>query len=603
MGYYIGVDVGTSYTAAAVWRNGLVQAIPLGARAAVISSAVLVREDGEVLTGEAAEDAGVVEPLRLAREFKRRLGDPTPVALDGETHSADDLLPHLVRGVMDTVRERQGGAPAGVAASHPLNWPEHKRDRLRRAFGQAGVDEVTLVSDPHAAALHHGAVDGLTAGSVATVYDLGGGTFDAAVLFATETGWEILGRPEGIDRLGGVDIDEAVFNHVADSLGGALEVLDPDDPTALAAVARLRHACVGSKESLSRRAEVSIPVTVPTMLTKVRLTRDELDRMARPSLARSVTALEQTLRSAGVGPSDLTAMLLMGGVSQMPLVADLVGSLLERPVAVAAEPKLGVALGAAIAAAGRDVADAASTSRIDPGDAAHAVAAADAPTRREPALAGAGSARGEHQHAHAAGVDGGTRRRPAMQDGAPGATGLLADTQALGPTEGVADTEPHLSTPARPFAPVRPLPTRPPADGSAGDGAGGRGGGRALWLVTGGIVVAAIVAIVAVAAFGGGDNDRVGTDTTTTSTTVVDEPGPAGQEGGFGPGSTASPDDGQRHPSGLGPSAGPTSEPLVTPTTAPTTAATGPPTSAPPTTPSTTIPPATTAPTVAPPPP
>jgi molecular chaperone DnaK len=509
MGYYLGVDIGTSNTAAAVWRAGLVEAVMLGDRSPAIPSVVLVRENGEVLTGEAAERAAAVEPLRIAREFRRRLGDATPVTVDGEPHAAEDLTAHLVRSVVDTVRERQGGAPTAVAASHPLNWSEARRAGLRRAFALAGVDDVALVAEPHAAAVHHGVQDGSVGGSVVAIYDLGGGTFDAAVLCATDTGWELLGRPEGADRLGGVDLDETVFNHVADSLGGALDVLDPDDPTALAAVARLRQACVDAKEALSTRPDVSVSVTLPTLRSNVRLSRADLEKMVRPSLARSVTGLDRTLRSAGVETSDLTAMLLMGEASRMPLVAQLVGAQLERPVAVAAEPKLGVALGAAVTAAARDVPDAAATTRVrSVVDAALAGAGAQARTaQREPALVGAAD-RAATSAAGTASPAETTQARPATEPATNG-----------GP--GGADGSAPAS--ARPFAPVGPLPAR---SGGAAAGDGHRS--RALWLVTGGIVVAAIVAVVVFAASGGGDEDdgnRVQSDR--TSTTVSDD-GPAG---------------------------------------------------------------------------
>jgi actin-like ATPase involved in cell morphogenesis len=565
MGYYLGVDIGTSYTAAAVWRAGLVEAVMLGDRTPVIPSVVLLRENGEVLTGEAAERAGATEPLRVAREFRRRLGDATPVTVDGERHPAEDLTAHLVRSVVETVREREGGAATAVTASHPLNWSESRRAGLRRAFALAGVDDLTLVADPHAAALHHGAQDGSVGGAVVGVYDLGGGTFDAAVLFATDSGWEPLGRPEGIDRLGGVDVDEAVFNHVADELGGALDVLDPDDPTALAAVARLRQACVEAKEALSARSDVSVPVTLPTLRSSVRLTRADLEKMVRPSLAPSVEALGRTLRSAGVETSDLTAMLLMGEASRMPLVAQLVGSQLERPVAVAAEPKLGVALGAAIAAAGRDVADAAATTRVRSVVDAALAGAGARPARREAALAGVGD-------------------RSAGRSSGPDATAFASPTS---PGPNGAGASPAAT---RPFAPVGPLPAR---SGAAGPPAGAptrdRQGNWTLWLVTGGIVAAAIVAVIVFTSSGSGGGDNTRSDR--PSTTVTD--GATGGTGGTGSTvTTAQPPGGAPRPTVTGPAATvPTTPPTFPdppPTTVPrttvppTTAPAFPPTTAPP---------------------
>ena len=185
-------------------------------------------------------------------------------------------------------------------------------------------------------------------GSVVAVYDLGGGTFDAAVV-RKNGGFTLLGRPEGIERLGGVDFDDAVFSHVRESLGDALDRLDPADEEVLAAVARLRRDCVEAKEALSADTEVRIPVLLPGLQTTVRLVRGEFEEMIRDDVEASVEALRRAVASAGVEPADLTAVLLVGGSSRIPLVAQVVSAGLGRPVAVDADPKNAIALGAALA--------------------------------------------------------------------------------------------------------------------------------------------------------------------------------------------------------------------------------------------------------------
>ena len=218
---------------------------------------------------------------------------------------------------------------------------------------------MATLSEPEAAAIHYASQARVETGAVIAVYDLGGGTFDAAVLRKTDAGWETLGSPEGIERLGGVDFDAAVFHHVVQAVDGAIDQLDPTDPAASAAVARLRQECVEAKEALSSDTDVSIPVLLPNLQTEVRLTRSEYEQMVRPALADSITATNRALRSAGVAPDDVTAVLLVGGSSRTPLVAELVGTALGRPVAVDAHPKHGVALGASILAAQRGNAPAA----------------------------------------------------------------------------------------------------------------------------------------------------------------------------------------------------------------------------------------------------
>jgi molecular chaperone DnaK (HSP70) len=336
--YFLGIDIGTTYTAAAVWRDGRNDVVNLGNRAQAIPSVVLLRDDGTVLVGEAAERRAATEPQRVAREFKRRLGDPTPIIVGGTPYSADALIARVLRWVVDKVTEVEGGPPARVAVSHPANWGSYKIDLLRQAIRMADLDDVVTLSEPEAAAIHYAAQARIEPGAVIGVYDLGGGTFDVAVLRKTGAGWEILGSPEGIERLGGVDFDSAVFHHVTAAISPAIDELDPAEPAAQAAVARLRQECVEAKEALSSDSDVSIPVLLPNLQTEVRLTRGEYEQMVRPALADTITAVNRALRSAGVDAGDLTSVLLVGGSSRTPLVAELVTAALGRPVAVDAHP-------------------------------------------------------------------------------------------------------------------------------------------------------------------------------------------------------------------------------------------------------------------------
>ncbi|WP_433790885.1 Hsp70 family protein [Actinoplanes sp. CA-252034] len=346
--YALGIDLGTTYTAAAVWRDGHVEIATLGSRTAAIPSVVLLRDDETMLTGEIAGRRGLTEPHRVAREFKRRLGDPVPILLGGVPYSAEALMARMLRAVVDEVVKREGAEPSRICVSHPANWGPFKIDLMYQVIRLAGIEQpVQLVTEPQAAAVFYARQQRLEPGATVAVYDLGGGTFDAAVLRKTVGGFELIGRPEGIERLGGVDFDAAVFAHVSGALGGALESLDEDDPAVVSAVARLREECVQAKEALSADTDATIPVLLPELTTEVRITRAELESMVRPVLHGPIEVLRRTIRSAGIEPADLHAVLLVGGSSRIPLVAQMVESELGRPVAVDAHPKHAVALGAA----------------------------------------------------------------------------------------------------------------------------------------------------------------------------------------------------------------------------------------------------------------
>ncbi len=347
MDYGLGIDIGTTFSAAAISTCDATEVFFLGARTATIPSVVVVREHGEVLVGEAAERRALAEPARSAREFKRRLGDPTPIFLGGVPYGAESLTAHLLRAVVEQVAERQGGRPARIALTHPATYREYKLDLMRLAVGQADIGEVTFVSEPDAAARYYASQDRLDDGCVVAVYDFGGGTFDATVVRKNGDAFELLGTPEGMERIGGVDFDEALLAHVDESLGGALGALDVEDPATRAALARLREECRHAKEALSSDTDVNIPVALPNLSTEVRVTRSGFEALIRPRVSETIEALQRAVRSAGLGMDDVTRVLLVGGTSHIPLVRQMVRDATGRPVALDAHPKHSVSLGAA----------------------------------------------------------------------------------------------------------------------------------------------------------------------------------------------------------------------------------------------------------------
>ena len=148
MTYYLGIDLGTTYTAAAIRREARARTVQLGSHGATIPSVVLPREDGEVLVGEAATRRAIAEPHRIAREFKRRIGDPIPMLVGGTPYSAEALTAKLLRAVVDQVAATEGEPPAGIAVCHPANWGPYKQDLLGQAFRLADLEHVATVSEP-----------------------------------------------------------------------------------------------------------------------------------------------------------------------------------------------------------------------------------------------------------------------------------------------------------------------------------------------------------------------------------------------------------------------------------------------------------------------
>ena len=351
--YSLGVDLGTTYTAAAVARGTTAEPLPLGVDAVQAPSVVVIRDDGEVLVGDAAERRAATEPTRAAREFKRRLGDPVPIVIGDAAHTVESLMALQLRDVVRRATEQEGEAPSVVVLTHPANYSDYKTDLLRKASAEAGLpaQQVVLVTEPEAAAIAYSRQARINTGEIVAVYDFGGGTFDAALVRRADDRFELIGVPEGMERLGGIDFDQAVMAHVDSTLDGLVSGADRNDPQTRPAQARLRSDCRRAKEALSTDSDTTIAVALPGVQTEVRLTRDEFESMVRPRVGETVKALERAVASAHIGMEQVSRILLVGGTSRMPIVAEMLRSATGRPIALDAHPKLAIAVGAALAGA------------------------------------------------------------------------------------------------------------------------------------------------------------------------------------------------------------------------------------------------------------
>lgn len=347
MGYRLGVDLGTTYSAAAVARGDRVAMATLGLRTPEIPSVIAFTGEGEVLIGDAAVRRALVEPERIAREFKRRIGNPVPIIIGGVPRSPESLMAMLLREIVDRVSAAEGGPPSDIVVTHPAGWGPYKTSQLEQIFQMADQQHVTVISEPEAAARHYVAQGRLPADSVVAVFDFGGGTFDASVIRAVDGKCEILGESLGLERLGGVDLDQALFAHVLNVADVDLTMMTDDDAHRTA-LARLRLDCVAAKEALSADTTASVSVLLPGQHVDVRLVRTEFEDMIRPSIEQSIAALEQAVTGAGIEVADLGSVLLVGGSSRVPLVSQMIRDRLDCPVLVDAHPKHAVAMGAAL---------------------------------------------------------------------------------------------------------------------------------------------------------------------------------------------------------------------------------------------------------------
>jgi molecular chaperone DnaK (HSP70) len=346
MSYGLGIDVGTTFSAGAIHRAGRVDVVALESQRFTVPT--VVAADGDRLVfGSAAVARSVATPDAAVREFKRRLGDPEPIVVGGRPYLPEHLVAAFARWVRDNVAAQCGGPPDHLAVSHPANWTAFQRQLLAGALADAELAPVVLIAEPEAAAIDFASVAQLAAGELVLVYDLGGGTFDVALLRRDADGFETVGDPRGVERLGGIDFDQAVFQYVLRATSA--EPTDPAlaDPAGRLALDQLRARCVEAKELLSTQGSVEVPVFLPGVTATVAVTRAAFEDMVRPMLRQTVELVHQTMERARVSAQELSNVLLVGGSSRIPMVSTLIEQDLGVPVRVDTHPKLVVARGAA----------------------------------------------------------------------------------------------------------------------------------------------------------------------------------------------------------------------------------------------------------------
>jgi YVTN family beta-propeller protein len=229
--YTLGIDVGTTFVAAAIARNGTAaEMIPLGKEAVVTPPVVGLQSDGIVATGEAARSC----PNGVSAELMGRLGDPTPVVLGGAPYDVTAVLGALLRDVVAKVAATAGESPEHIVLTRPASWGPFRCALLEEAARRAELGKPTLVTEPEAAAEHYAASQGWDEGDTIAVYDLDGGTFNATVLRKQAGKGQILGQPERIERLEAEDGAEPTVTALWRTLKSA--EVEPEDLNAVLVV-------------------------------------------------------------------------------------------------------------------------------------------------------------------------------------------------------------------------------------------------------------------------------------------------------------------------------------------------------------------------------
>ena len=299
-------------------------------------------EDGTPVLGAGAPAPGT----QVFSGYAARVGDPVGIlADDGSTYLGEDLVASTVA----CLQYRTGTSDAPTMLAHPAAWSAHTVEALQATLVRAGVTARTI-PEPIAAVRWLDATHGPLGDDVTVVYDLGARSLDVAVVQggAHPT---LLGRPLSSDDVSGDHLDHLVTTYLLGTLGEDATGLDPFDSATVAALADFRGRCRAAKEALSSDTETVVPVALPGLHRDLRLVRSEFEELAREPIDTSLAVVQDAIRGAGLDRSDIARVLLIGGGSSTPLVAELISSQLGLPIVSSARPAFTAAHGAALAAA------------------------------------------------------------------------------------------------------------------------------------------------------------------------------------------------------------------------------------------------------------
>jgi hypothetical protein len=354
MGSSLGIDFGTTHTVAALGTpDGRTQ--PLLFDSSPLLSSAVFAETGRLLVGQDAERNARLDPTRFEPNPKRRIDDGS-ILLGADEYPVPDVIAAVLRRVAGEATRAAGAPPAGAVLTYPATWAAQRKAILADAAGRAGLSPVTLVPEPVAAAVYFTTVLGhqVPVGSAVAVYDFGGGTFDTSVLRRKpDGGWEVL-VADGLDTVGGLDLDAAVIERIGRTVGASdparwQRLVNPGSSADQGAADDqrnnriLREDVRAAKEQLSRTS--SAVVRVPLFDADFYLSRDEFEAVVRPLLDRTVTLTGETLRRAGLWQGQLAALFLTGGSSRIPMVSTLLHQRVGVAPTMIEQPELVVALG------------------------------------------------------------------------------------------------------------------------------------------------------------------------------------------------------------------------------------------------------------------
>ena len=348
----VGIDLGTTNSVVAVLEGGEPTVIPTAEGARTTPSVVAFTPSGEVLVGEVAKRQAVTNPDRTIRSVKRHMGTDWKVDIDGKDYRPQQISAFVLQKLKRDAEAYLGEAVTNAVITVPAYFSDAERQATKEAGEIAGLTVDRIINEPTAAALAYGLDKGDKEQTV-LVFDLGGGTFDVSLLDIADGVFEVKAT-NGDNRLGGDDWDAKIVEWLVTQFKNKHGVDLSQDKMARQ---RLQEAAERAKIELSSASETSINLPYITasaagpLHLDEKLTRAEFQRMTQDLLDRCRTPFNTVIKDASTSVDKIDQVLLVGGSTRMPAVADLV-----RELTGGKEPNKGVnpdevvALGASLQA-------------------------------------------------------------------------------------------------------------------------------------------------------------------------------------------------------------------------------------------------------------
>jgi len=351
----LSVDIGTSYSASCVLGpDGQAHPVEVSTGASMfggqfsLPSAVFVEENGDILVGQAAMNSRKRKPENFRMEFKRNFGETYPILLGNRSFLPEELYALLLRHIKTCAEKVSGEAVELTYLTHPASYGKARIEKLCAAARAAGLFDVETVDEPTAAAMSYCAAGYIQDGQTLLVYDFGGGTFDVSLIRYENGVFTLLGDPEGLEQCGGIDMDRLIYQDM-------LRAVDPDTLSKLQTnhlyfmqfTSQLAELAVKAKHHLSAAKVFEEPIIVGFETISYRLTVERFNQMIAPLVGQTITTCHLALKKADLTCADLSAVLLVGGTSRVPLVQEMVRQFAGKvPVHCAPDLELAVAQGA-----------------------------------------------------------------------------------------------------------------------------------------------------------------------------------------------------------------------------------------------------------------